>query len=247
MSHLFSSDRLRGTRVLLLAQGEERELASNFLTMVGANVVAAEALDEAWAEFERGAPPSIVVCALPDAGRALKFIGAIRVLPAERGGLTPAVAVSECDGQALLMHGYHVHLSAPADPIRLIEIVDDFAHSGVLDRYVEAQWTVRAPRPGLLILTLSGQVQASDVHALTRAIVERLEQGPCELIVDVREITGFAPSAASVAERNVWATRKAVRSVAMVGGSLASRIATRAACKLLSIPCTLHDEMPSAH
>jgi hypothetical protein len=243
MSHLFSSDRLKGTRVILLARGEERELATTFLSMVGARVDSAESFAEAWAAFERE-PPSIVVCAIGDAARALELIAAIRALGAERGGLTPAIAVSECDGHDLLMHGYHAHLPAPADPIRLIEVVDDFAHAGALDRYVEAHWAVRSPRPGLLVVTLSGRVGASDIHAMTRAIVEHLRQRPCELVVDLRGVTSSVASAANVAERNVWATRKAIRSVVLIGGSLPARIAAMAACKLLGVPCTLRDEAP---
>jgi hypothetical protein len=165
-------------------------------------------------------------------------------LPAERGGLTPAIAVSDGDGEALLMDGYQVHLPAPADPIRLFEVIDDFAHSGVLDRYVEAHWAVRAPRSGWLVLTLSGQVRASDVHAMMRVIVDYLRRGPYKVVVDLQGLTGFAPSAASVAERNAWATRKSVQHVAIVGGSLAARVGAMAACKLLGVPCTLYEDMP---
>jgi hypothetical protein len=243
MSHLFSSDRLKGTHVLLLACGDERELATTFLSMVGARVDSAETFGEAWAAFERELP-SIVVCAIGEGEHALELIAAIRALAAERGGLTPAIAVSECDGQDLLMRGYHAHLPAPADPIRLIEIVDDFARSSVLDRYVEAHWAVRSPRPGMLVVTLSGRFRASDIHAMTHAIVEQLRQRPCELVVDVRGVTSSVPSAAAVAERNVWATRKAVRSVVFVGGSWPARVAAMAACKLVGVPCTLRDEMP---
>jgi hypothetical protein len=243
MSHLFSSDRLQGTHVLLLARGEELELATTFLSMVGARVAAAESADEAWAMFEHE-PPSIVVCALADGAHAAQLIGAIRALPAERGGLTPAIAVSDSEGQTLMMSGYHVHLPAPADPIRLIEVVDDFAHSGVFDRYVEAHWAVRSPRPGLLVVTLSGQVRASDMHAMTRAVVDYLRQGPCKLVVDLKGLTDFAPSSASVAERNVWPTRKAMQHVALVGGSPSARVAAMASCKLLGVPCSLHEDMP---
>jgi hypothetical protein len=244
MSRLFSSNRLQGTHVLLVARGEERELATSFLTMVGAQVTPAETLDVAWAAFERDLP-SIVVCAIEAPERARQLIAAIRALPAERGGLTPAIAVAGGDGEALLMQGYHVHLPAPADPIRLVEILDDFANAGAFDRYVDAHWTVQSPRPGLLLLTLAGQVSASHMHAMMRVVVEHLRRQPCDFVVDLRGLTGFAPSAASVAERNVWSTRKAVRSVALVGGPLAARVTAAAACKMLGVPCTLHDRMPA--
>jgi hypothetical protein len=152
--------------------------------------------------------------------------------------------VTSGNGEDLLMSGYHAHLPAPADPIRLVEVVDDFVHAGVLDRYLEAHWAVRSPRPGLLMVTLSGQVRASDMHAMTRVVVDHLRQHPCDFVVDLRGLTGFAPSAASVVERNVWSTRKAMRSVALVGGTVAARVAAVAACKLLSVPCSLHDRLP---
>jgi hypothetical protein len=243
MSHLFSSDRLQGTHVLLVARGEELELATAFLTMVGAQVAPAETLDEAWAAFERELP-SVVVCALAAPERARQLVEAIRALPAERGGLTPAIAVSDGDGDTLLMQGYQVHLPAPADPIQLVEVVDDFAHAGVFDRYAEGHWAVKSPRAGLLMVTLSGQVRASDMHAMTRVVVDHLRRNPCDFVVDLRGLTGFAPSAASVVERNVWSTRKAMRSVTLVGGSLAARVAAMAACKLLGVPCAAGDRAP---
>ncbi len=192
MSHLFSSNRLLGTRVLVVARGEERELATEFLAMVGAQVAAAGSLVEAQAAFERELP-SILVCALADTEQAAQIIEAIRARPAERGGLTPAIAVAGGDGERLIMRGYHAHLPAPADPIRLVEVIDDFVQAGLHDRYVEAEWAVHSPRPGLLAIALSGHVRASDMQAMISAVLEHLEQQPCDVVVDFRGLSSFAP------------------------------------------------------
>jgi DNA-binding response OmpR family regulator len=159
---------------------------------------------------------------MPD-GSGFDFIGRVRELPPEQGGLTPAVAVSAAENMGkALMAGFHVFLAKPFDLESLVESVADFVRGGAA--HAVAPWTIT--RDGeRLILT-------------TSALVVHLDEGPVDLVSDLRGGAGFAPSVASVGERAIWTRRQRIRSLRVVGGSFAARLVSAAACKVLSIPCS---------
>jgi hypothetical protein len=88
------------------------------------------------------------------------------------------------------------------------------------------------------VLTLAGDASGGDMTRMMDALLVHLENGPCDLVVDVRRLGSFAPSAASVAERRVWARRRNLRHVRIVGGPVIARLVSAAACKVLGVPVT---------
>jgi hypothetical protein len=84
-----------------------------------------------------------------------------------------------------------------------------------------APWTITRDGERLTV-TFAGRMNAGDMRAMTSALVVHLDEGPVDLVSDLRAGTGFAPSVASVGERAVWSRRQRIRSLRVVGGSLAA-------------------------
>ena len=86
---------LRGLRILVVEDERGvRLLLKRVLEDAGATVTAVGSPTEAFAEFERAVPDVLVSDIRMPGGDGYELIRRVRALPAERGGRTPAVAVS---------------------------------------------------------------------------------------------------------------------------------------------------------
>jgi CheY-like chemotaxis protein len=123
---------LEGVSVLLVdpeRAGRERTCA--LLRDRGAEVLQASGLDEALAVVKRQRPHVLLARVGPGEEEGHRLIRAVRELPPERGGLTPAAALS--DGVAAgarlrsLLAGYQVHLAQPVAAQELAAVTANLA------------------------------------------------------------------------------------------------------------------------
>ena len=188
-----------------------------------------------WDAFQANRPDLVISDIEMPNGNGYELIRRIRLLSAEDGGLTPAIAVSGSYGaEESLGAGFHVHLVKPADPRVLVEILRSFVREGTA---TGATWVVSTPTPDTALLALSGYPTSDDVRAATRALATILEPGARRVVADVRQVSGFELSGGSVAERTVWNVRRQMTGVTLVGGSLLARLIARAACVALGVSC----------
>ncbi|HTN86502.1 MAG TPA: hybrid sensor histidine kinase/response regulator, partial [Sorangium sp.] len=119
---------LTGVRVLVVDdQPDAREVAQRVLEECGAKVTTAESAAEALAAlaWER---PDVLVSDLGMPGEdGFQLIRKVRALGAERGGATPAVALSALaraeDKARALGAGYQAHVAKPLDPAVLVGVI----------------------------------------------------------------------------------------------------------------------------
>jgi CheY-like chemotaxis protein len=207
--------------------------------MSGAAVSSAATGNTGFASF-RSEKPDVIISdlSMPD-GSGYDLVRCVRGLSPEEGGLVPAIAVSATeDARDALMAGFHVLVPKPFDCPTLVEVIADFVHPG-RDGQAVAPWTLTVTDPGRLLLTFVGRVETNDVRGMMNALLVHLEHGPVRIIADVRQVTSFALSAASVGERAAWELRRNIRGLQLVGGSQIGRLVAAAACKTLGIPCVL--------
>jgi PAS domain S-box-containing protein len=125
-------DLLSGLRVLLAENGAEaREAITGVLTRHGADVTTVSSGAEALEAIVQR-PPDVLVTDVEIPGESgYTLVGKVRALPAERGGRTPAVALSSMgrteDRVASLEAGFQVHLSKPVPPTELVAAVASLA------------------------------------------------------------------------------------------------------------------------
>lgn len=234
--------RLSGARVLVVEDDADvRQCAVDVLELEGATVSEASSGRAAFDLFRRQSPDVIVSDLWMPDGSGFDFIRRVRELPPEQGRLTPAVAVSAAENMGkALMAGFHIFLAKPFELEALVETVADFVH-GEAEQAV-APWTIT--RDGArLILTFAGRIDAGDMRAMTRALVVHLDEGPVDLVADLRGGKGFAPSVASIGERAVWTRRHRIRSLHVVSDSFAPRLVAAAACKVLGVPCSFSESL----
>jgi PAS domain S-box-containing protein len=119
---------LKGAKILVIDdESDARELIKRLLIDRGAHVVAADSADRGL-ELIQSEKPDLV---LSDIGMPEKdgyeFIRAVRKLPPDGGGRTPAVALTAFarseDRTRAMMAGYQVHLSKPVEAQELIATV----------------------------------------------------------------------------------------------------------------------------
>jgi len=120
--------RLDGLRVLVVDDEEDaRSLVHRLLSDQGATVRCAPSADEAVGVLEATRPDVLV----SDIGMPIvdgyMMIRRIRSLPAERGGKTPAIALTayarEEDGERAFAAGFQAHVSKPVEPWKIISLV----------------------------------------------------------------------------------------------------------------------------
>ena len=119
---------LEAVRVLLVEDDDDaREVTRAILEQAGAVVVSVDGAAPAIEALEKD-PPQVVVSdiAMPgEDGHA--FLRKVRALPRGRGGRIPAVALTASDSRETRLRsreaGFHYHLTKPADPKQLVEIV----------------------------------------------------------------------------------------------------------------------------
>jgi CheY-like chemotaxis protein len=238
---------LAGAKVLIVEDTDDsREMLVEFMRMFGLDVDEARSGNEAIAKF-RASQPDLVVSdiAMPD-GDGLSLVRTIRGLPAEEGGLTPAIAVSAGpDPEEAILAGFHAYLQKPVDPVKLLDVVRNFLEPASRGASARAASTVHAARPDLVVFTFTGHVSASDVQRVIDALVLHLEREPAHVVADLRAVVTWDPSTVSHAQRRAWHVRKRIQSLVLVGGPKISRLLSLAAARLLGIPTRLADEMPA--
>ena len=119
---------LDGLRVLLVDdEAEAREIISTVMTRTGAEVTACKSAGEALAMLLEWKPDVILSdIAMPDED-GYSFIGKVRSLPREKGGATPAAALTayarDVDRTQALAAGYQMHIAKPIAATQLVTIV----------------------------------------------------------------------------------------------------------------------------
>ena len=123
--------RLDGLRVLVVDDDDDaRALIRRVLSDQGAAVTVAPSAEVALRELERLLPDVLVSdIGMPDID-GYSFIRRVRGLPAERGGGTPAIAITayaraEDEGRAVAT-GFQAYMSKPIDPTRLVHLAASF-------------------------------------------------------------------------------------------------------------------------
>ncbi|HEX8145716.1 MAG TPA: PAS domain S-box protein [Pyrinomonadaceae bacterium] len=123
---------LAGMRVLAVDDDEDTlEMLSLFLRRAGAEVAAASSAAAALEALERFRPDVLVAdIGMPEVD-GYELLRRVRALGPERGGLTPAVALTayaaEADRAHALRSGFQAHLPKPVEPDALINAVVNLA------------------------------------------------------------------------------------------------------------------------
>jgi PAS domain S-box-containing protein len=124
---------LHGLRVLIVDDElDARALLTAMLERCGAEVHAAESASEGLESIERWRPDVLVA----DIGMPVEdgygLIRKVRALPKERGGLTPALALTAYarteDRVRAISEGYQLHLAKPVDRVELATVVASLAN-----------------------------------------------------------------------------------------------------------------------
>ena len=129
---LTDGPRLDGVRVLVVDDARNvREVVTDILTQDGAKVTAVDSAEEALAALQRERPDVLLSdLAMPGKG-GYWLIGQVRALPPERGGVTPAAALTAYTGPehraSVLRAGFQLHVEKPIGLDALIGVVATLA------------------------------------------------------------------------------------------------------------------------
>jgi CheY-like chemotaxis protein len=124
--------RLAGVRVLIVDDAPYvREVVVAILTQDGAKVTAVGSAEEALAALQSERPDVLLSdLAMPGLG-GYWLIGKVRALPPERGGVTPAAALTAYTGPehraSVLRAGFQLHVEKPIALEALISVVATLA------------------------------------------------------------------------------------------------------------------------
>jgi signal transduction histidine kinase/CheY-like chemotaxis protein len=120
--------RLDGVHVLLVEDDDDsRKLLSTMLRRYGARVTATKSAAEALEVFE-GELPDVMISdiGMPDQD-GYELIRKLRTLPVEKGGATPAIALtgyaSRKDRERALGSGYQQHMAKPIEQVDMISAI----------------------------------------------------------------------------------------------------------------------------
>ena len=119
---------LDGLRVLIVDdEPEAREIISTVIMRTGAEVTACTTATEALAKLAEWKPDVILSdIAMPDED-GYSFIGKVRSLPRDKGGETPAAALTayarDVDRRQALAAGYQMHIAKPIGASQLVHMV----------------------------------------------------------------------------------------------------------------------------
>ncbi|HEV8428668.1 MAG TPA: ATP-binding protein [Pyrinomonadaceae bacterium] len=119
---------LDGLRVLLVDdEPEARQIISTVITRTGAEVQACTCASEALAKLVEWKPDVILSdIAMPDED-GYSFIGKVRSLPRDKGGETPAAALTayarDIDRRQALAAGYQMHIAKPIGASQLVTMI----------------------------------------------------------------------------------------------------------------------------
>jgi CheY-like chemotaxis protein len=127
-SRLDDGPRLDGVRVLVVDDSRDvLEVVTQMLEHGGATVTAVSAAEEALEVLQRERPHVLVSdLSMPGKG-GYWLIGQVRALSQQRGGATPAAALTAYTGPehraSVLRAGFQYHVEKPVDTYQLIGIV----------------------------------------------------------------------------------------------------------------------------
>ena len=127
---------LRGVRVLVVDdEFDARALLKAMLERSGAQVLAVPSAREAFESIETWKPDVLIADIGMPVEDGYSLIRRIRALPRERGGQTPALALTAYarteDRIRALSEGYQMHLAKPVDRVELTTVVTSLAHKKV--------------------------------------------------------------------------------------------------------------------
>ncbi|HEV2705183.1 MAG TPA: ATP-binding protein [Pyrinomonadaceae bacterium] len=130
---------LVGVRVLVVDdEPDTLDLVAAILGQSGATVAAVSSARAALASLAESNPDVIVSDIGMPGTDGNELIRRVRALPRERGGETPAIALTayagEADRELSLAAGFHKHVPKPVDPAELVAVVADLAVSVEKDR-----------------------------------------------------------------------------------------------------------------
>lgn len=119
---------LSGLRILVVEDERGvRLLLRRVLEAAGASVAVATSPDEALAEFDRQPPDVLVSDIRMPGGDGYQLIRRVRARPADRGGRTPAVAVSASVGAEdiakILAAGFQKFVRKPFEVAEMREVI----------------------------------------------------------------------------------------------------------------------------
>ena len=240
---LADTGELAGVRALVVEDHHDnRELLVDLLSLCGAVVSAAASESEAFDLFQRERPDIVLSDVWMPEGDGLSLVRKIRALPPELGGLTPAIAITGgATEEQCLEAGFHYQLKKPVEPLVLLDCVRDFVRPKGIGR---AQWST-CVRGDDLVLQIVGHVTATDMHNAISVLARLLQcSAGHRVVVDLRHVTGFDPSAGFVAETLIWQVRSKIRGVVIVGGSPFAQLVSRGACMVIGVACEIADRMP---
>jgi CheY-like chemotaxis protein len=124
--------RLDGVRVLVVDDAPAvRDVVTHILSQDGARVTAVGSAEEALAALQ-GERPDVLLSDLAMPGKGgYWLIGQVRALPPERGGVTPAAALTAFSGPehraSVLRAGFQLHVEKPIGLDALVEVVATLA------------------------------------------------------------------------------------------------------------------------
>jgi CheY-like chemotaxis protein len=124
--------RLDGVRVLVVDDARAvRDVVTHILLQDGAKVTAVGSAEEALAALQWERPDVLLSdLAMPGKG-GYWLIGQVRALPPERGGVTPAAALTAFSGPehraSVLRAGFQLHVEKPIGLDALVEVVATLA------------------------------------------------------------------------------------------------------------------------
>jgi len=124
--------RLDGVKVVFVDDDlDSRELVQRVLSEYGADVWTAGSSDEARSVFSEVRPDVLVSDIGMPREDGYELIRAIRALPDDQGGKTPAAAVTALsrveDRKRALLAGFHTHVAKPVEPAELVAVVASLA------------------------------------------------------------------------------------------------------------------------
>jgi CheY-like chemotaxis protein len=120
--------RLDGVHVLLVEDDDDsRKLIGTMLKRYGARVTSTKSAAEALNVFTDDVPDLLISdIGMPDQD-GYELIQKLRAMPADKGGLTPAIALtgyaSRKDRERALSAGYHQHLAKPIEQTEMIAAI----------------------------------------------------------------------------------------------------------------------------
>lgn len=127
-----NATQLTGVRVLVVEDDEDaRSLIGTMLERSGAVVISASSVTEALQAFDVASPDTPINVLVSDIGMAgedgYDLVRKVRLLAPERGGLTPAIALtgyaSHKDQAQAMAAGYQAHIAKPIEPGELVTAV----------------------------------------------------------------------------------------------------------------------------